>query len=176
MASQLFLLNPSPHLEDLDTALFDRVRLDGLLEGSRLNTLHAMQRAVAELGFCDLPCPGTGRRSARASGGPPVWDQWADRYHATSTLTPRVRGGVRSNLLKAGQWTAAEQPGSADPADWMRQSCASWIAALDRMKVGDYVQRLIGLGDRLGKPLEPPSKAGQITALRMFFRNCQERE
>ncbi|MFJ1551111.1 hypothetical protein [Streptomyces sp. NPDC088246] len=44
VACQLFLLNRSPHLEDLDTALFDRVRRDGLLEGSRLNTLHAMQK------------------------------------------------------------------------------------------------------------------------------------
>ncbi|MGW7442796.1 hypothetical protein [Kitasatospora sp. NPDC054795] len=113
-----------------------------------------MQRAVAELGFCDSPRPGTGRHSARASGGAPIWEQWADRWHATSTLTPRVRGGVRSNLLKVGRWIAAEQPDAADPGDWTRQTCASWIAALDRMKVGDYVQRTIGLGDRLGKPLE----------------------
>lgn len=176
VASQLFLLNRSPHLEDLDTALFDRVRHDRLLEGSRLNTLHAMQRAVAELGFCDPPRPGTGRHSARASGGAPIWEQWADRWHTTSTLTPRVRGGVRSNLLKVGRWIVAEQPDAADPADWTRQTCASWIAALDRMKVGDYVQRTIGLGDRLGKPLEAPSKAGQITALRTFFRDCQEWE
>ncbi|MEU1286644.1 tyrosine-type recombinase/integrase [Kitasatospora sp. NPDC005856] len=44
------------------------------------------------------------------------------------------------------------------------------------MKVGDYVQRTTGLGDRLGKPLAAPSKAGQITALRTFFRDCQEWE
>ncbi|WP_329612636.1 tyrosine-type recombinase/integrase [Streptomyces brevispora] len=176
VACQLFLLNRSPHLEDLDTALFDRVRRDGLLEGSRLNTLHAMQRAVAELGFCDPPRPGAGRHSARATGGAQIWERWADRWHTTSTLTPRVRGSVRSNLLKVGRWIAAEQPDAADPADWTRQTCASWIAALDRMKVGDYVQRTIGLGDRLGKPLEAPSKAGQITALRTFFRDCQEWE
>ncbi|MFI6063307.1 hypothetical protein [Streptomyces sp. NPDC051286] len=44
------------------------------------------------------------------------------------------------------------------------------------MKVGDYVQRTVGQGDRLGKPLEAPSKAGQITALRTFFKDCQEWE
>ncbi len=176
VACQLFLLNRSHHLEDLNTALFDRVRRDGLLEGSRLNTLHAMQRAVAELGFCDPPRSGTGRHSARATGGAPVWEQWADRWHATSTLTPRVRGAVRSNLLKVGRWNAAEHPDAADPAHWTRQTCASWIDALDRMNVGDYVQRTVGLADRLGKPLEAPSKAGQITALRTFFRDCQEWE
>ncbi|WP_407841393.1 site-specific integrase [Streptomyces sp. DSM 116496] len=161
-ACQLFLLNRSPHLEDLDTALFDRVRRDGLLEGSRLNTLHAMQRAVAELGFCDPPRPGTGHHSARASGGAPIWEQWPDRWHTTSTLTPRVRGSVRSNLLKVGRWIAAEQPDAADPADWTRQTCASWIAALDRMKVGDYVQRTIGLGDRLGKPNFTDRRTGEL--------------
>lgn len=38
VACQLFLLNHSPHLEDMDTALFDRVRREQLLEGSQLNT------------------------------------------------------------------------------------------------------------------------------------------
>jgi hypothetical protein len=52
---QLFLLNRSPHLADLSTELFDRVRRDRLLEGSRLNILHALQRAVSALGFGDLP-------------------------------------------------------------------------------------------------------------------------
>ncbi|MFJ3780095.1 tyrosine-type recombinase/integrase [Streptomyces sp. NPDC090075] len=173
---QLLLLNRSPHLEDLDTELFDRVRHDRLLEGTRLNTLHALQRAVAELGFCDPPAPGTGRHSARATGGAELWEQWADRWHATSTLTPRVRGSIRSALLRVGRWIAAEQPEVADPTNWTRQTCATWIAALDRMKVGDYVQRTVGLKDRLGKPLEAPTKAGQITALRTFFRDCQEWE
>ncbi|WP_411130391.1 tyrosine-type recombinase/integrase [Streptomyces sp. x-19] len=176
VACQLFLLNRSPHLEDLDTALFDRVRRDRLLEGARLNTLHALQRAVAELGFCDPPLQSTGRHSARATGGAKVWEQWADRWHDTSTLTPRVRGSIRSTLLRVGRWIAAEQPDAADPTDWTQQTCATWIAALDRMKVGDYTQRTVGLKDRLGKPLEAPTKAGQITALRTFFRECQQWE
>ncbi|MFE1775511.1 tyrosine-type recombinase/integrase [Streptomyces sp. NPDC059008] len=173
---QLLLLNRSPHLEDLDTSLFDRVRREKILDGSRLYTLHATQRAVAELGFCDPPQPTTGRHSARATGGAKTWEQWVDRWHATSTLTPGARGGMRSTLLRVGRWIAAEQPDAADPTDWTRQTCATWIAALDRMKVGDYVQRTAGLGDRLGKPLEAATKAGQITALRTFFRDCQEWE
>lgn len=91
-------------------------------------------------------------------------------------MTPRVRDSVRSTLLRVVRWIAAEQPDAADPNDWTRQTCATWIAALDRMKVGDYVQRTVGLKDRLGKPLEAPTKAGQITALRTFFRDCQEWE
>lgn len=42
------------------------------------------------------------------------------------------------------------------------------------MKVGDYVQRTAGMGDRLGKPLEASSKEGQLAALRRFFTDCHE--
>jgi integrase len=176
VACQLFLANRSPHLEDLGTELFDRFRRDRLIEGARLNTLYALQRAVAALGFCDPPVNRTGGHAARATGGAPLWEQWVDRWHATSTLTPRVRGQVRSNLLKIGRWLAAERRDVADPSDWTRQTRAAWIAALDRMKVGDYVQRTVGLKDRIGKPLEAPSKQGQIAALRRFFTDCQEWE
>jgi integrase len=173
---QLFLLNRSPHLEDLTTDVFDRVRSDRLLEGTRLNTLYALQRAVAALGFCDPPQHKTGGHSARATGGAPVWEQWVDRWHATSTLTPRARRNVRSKLLKVGRWLQAEHPEAADPAAWTRQTCAAWVAALDRMNVGDYVQRTAGIKDRIGKPLEASSKEGQLSAVRGFFTDCQEWE
>ena len=107
VACQVFLLNRSPHLEELGSAVFDRIRSDRLLGGVRLNTLHAMQRAVAYLGFCDPPVSRAGRRPDRASGGPAEWARWVDRWYATSTLTPRVRGGNRATLLKAGRWIEA---------------------------------------------------------------------
>ena len=53
VACQMLLLNRSPHLEDLSTGLFERVRRERLLPAARGNTLHAMQRAVAELGSCE---------------------------------------------------------------------------------------------------------------------------
>jgi len=48
---------------------------------------------------------------------------------------------VRSRLLKVGRWIAAEHPDVADPAAWTRKACAAWVAAVDRMNVGDYVHR-----------------------------------
>ncbi|MBE8519277.1 tyrosine-type recombinase/integrase [Amycolatopsis sp. H6(2020)] len=173
---QLFLLNRSPHLEDMTTKLFDRVRGDRLLEGARLNTLYAVQRAVSALGFCDPPQSRTGGHAARATGGALVWEQWVDRWHATSTLTPRTRRNVRAKLLKVGRWLAAEHPEAQDPVEWTRQTCAAWVAALDRMTVGDYVQRTAGLADRIGKPLEASSKEGLLSAVRGFFTDCQEWE
>ena len=176
VACQLFLLNHSPHVDDLSTEMFDRVRRDRLLPGAQMNTLHAMQRAVGALGACDPPRQGTGRHSARASGGASEWERWVDRWHATSTLTPHTRGNVRANLLKVGRWLQAERPEAADPATWTRQTCAAWVAALERMNVGDYVQRTVNIKDRIGKPLEASSKEGQLAALRRFFSDCQERE
>jgi integrase len=177
VASQVFLLNRSPHLEALSTGLFEQVRRERLLPAAQGNTLHAMQRAVAELGFCGPPQPPAAiRRPARASGGAQEWAAWADRWHGTSTLTPRVRGAVRATLLKVGRWLEAERPEAADPACWTRQTCAAWIAALDRMQVGDYAQRTAGLKGRAGKPLEAATKATQLSAVRTFFRDCQEWE
>ena len=176
VACQMLLLNRSPHLEDLGTELFERARRERLLPAARGNTLHAMQRAVAELGFCDPPQRLTGRHSARASGGSPAWAGWVERWHGTSTLSPRARGNVRTTLLKAGRWLEAEQPQATDPAAWTRQTCASWVAAVDRMLVGDYLQRTAGLEDRAGKPLEAGTKAAHLAAVRTFFRDIQEWE
>ncbi len=176
VACQVLLLNRSPHVDELDTGVFDRIRRDGLLPAPRLNTLHAMQRAVAYLGFCDPPAPRAGGRPDRASGGPAEWARWAERWYSTSTLTPGVRGSVRATLLKAGRWLEAEHPEAADPAAWTRQTCAAWVAAVDRLHVGDYAQRTANLGDRIGKPLQASAKAAQLSAVRTFFRDCQEWE
>ena len=176
VACQVLLLNRSPHLEDLGTELFERVRRERLLPAARGNTLHAMQRAVAELGFCDPPQRPTGRHPARAGGGPPAWKVQVERWHGTSELSPRVRDSFRATLLKAGRWLEAEHPESADPASWTRQTCAAWVAAVGRMNVGDYVQRTAGLTEQLGKPLEAATKAGHLAVLRTFFRDLQEWE
>jgi hypothetical protein len=171
---QLFLLNGSPNLEDLGTDLFERVRNDGLLGGARLNALHAVQRAVTALGFCDLPPATTGRGTARAACGGQIWHEWVERCYATPTLTPRARGDVRSRMLKIGRWLAAEHPDAADPAAWTRQTCAARVAAMDRMNVGDSVHRTTGIEDRLGKPLQASTKDGHLAAIRRFFTDCQE--
>jgi integrase len=174
VACQVFLLARSPHIEDLGTELFERMRAEKLLPAAQGNTLYALQRAVAALGFCEPPASRTGGHSRMADGGPAAWQQWVDRWHATSTLTPRVRGGIRSNLLKVGRWAEAEYPEAADPAAWSRKTCAAWVAAVDRMNVGDHVQRTIGL--ELGKPLQAATKAQMISATRRFFLDTQEWE
>ncbi|WP_310278761.1 hypothetical protein [Haloactinomyces albus] len=170
------MLNRSPPPEDLSTELFDRVRREALLHGAQSNCVYAPQRAVAALGFCDPPRHLTGRHAARSTGGAPTWQQWVDRWHATSTLTSRTPRNVRARLLKVGRWLTVEHPEAADPAAWTRQTCAAWVAAVDQMNVGDYVQRTVGVHDRAGEPLKASSKEGLPSAVRGFFTDCQEWE
>lgn len=67
-------------------------------------------------------------------------------------------------------------PDVVEPAQWTRETCAAWVAALDRMTIGEYVQRRAGVDKRGGEPLSPRTKAGYLTATRTFFRDCQEWE
>jgi integrase len=138
--------------------------------------LYALQRAVASLGHCDPPVR-TGHNAAPViEGAGAAWTASVERWYATSTLTPKVRATVRNLMAKAGRWLAAEHPEITEPADWTRQQCAAWVAAVDRMCVGDYVQRRDVLGARSGTPISPRTKAHILMASRTFFRDCQEWE
>jgi hypothetical protein len=109
---QLFLLNRSPHLADLSTELFDRVRRDRLLEGSRLNTLHALQRAVSALGCC-VTC--RARAPAVTRRGRPVVRK-SGNSGSTAGLdvdAPTTRQ-CPVHPAQVGRWLAAEH--AADPA------------------------------------------------------------
>ena len=109
-------------------------------------------------------------------GADPAWTAWVERWHATSTLTPKVRRIVRTIMAKTGRWLAAEHPDITEPSQWTRATCAAWVAAVDRMSVGDYVQRRDAVGAREGKPISPRTKAHILMATRTFFRDCQEWE
>ena len=79
-------------------------------------------------------------------------------------------------MAKAGRWLAAEHPEITEPGQWTRSTCADWVAAIDRMTVGDYTQRRDHLTGRAGAPIAPRTKAHILTASRAFFRDCQEWE
>ncbi|GAA2906353.1 tyrosine-type recombinase/integrase [Streptomyces mexicanus] len=174
--SQLFLLNRSPYGSDLTTSFFDRVRREDLLTDDGTRVLFAVQRALAELGFCESPILRSTSEMVADVGVPPGWAEWVERWTSTTTLTRRHRLNTRAALLKVGRWIASEQPGAEDPTAWTRQTCAAWIAAVDRMKIGDYVVCASGYQDRVGQPLQARSKAGLVRATRVFFRDVQEWE
>jgi hypothetical protein len=133
-----------------------------------------MHRAISALGHAGPPPAPLHGAMPEIEGVPRTWAEPIERWFATSTLTPKVRGIFRSVMAKAGRWLAAEHPEIGEPAQWTRTTCAAWVAAVDRMQVGDYVQRQAGLSKRGGKPLSPRTKAGYLTATRTVFRDVQE--
>lgn len=174
--SQALLVNHSPLLEDLSTEAFTRLRAHPATTGYQLPLLYALQRAVAALGHCEAPARAGYNAVPVIEGANPAWTDWVERWHATSTLTPKVRAIIRTIMAKAGRWLAAEHSEITEPAQCTRQTCASWVAAVDRMSVGDYVQRRDALAGREGTPISPRTKAHILMASRTFFRDCQEWE
>lgn len=135
--------------------------------------MHAVQRAVNALGFCDPPPARTGRGTARAIGGAQVWQRWVELVRDFDIDVTSTRQRLR-HVCSRGRWIAAEHPDAADPAARTRQMCAAWVAAVDRMNVGDYVQRTTGIEERVGKPLTASTRDGHLSSIRRFFADCQE--
>jgi integrase len=174
--SQALLINRSPRLEDLSTEAFTRLREHPATNEHHGELLYSLQRAVASLGHCDPPVR-TGRNAAPViEGADPAWTSWVERWYDTSTLTPKVRAIIRTLMAKAGRWLIAEHGEITEPAQWTRQTCAAWVAAVDRMHVGDYVQRREALTSRTGTPISSRTKAHILMGTRTFFRDCQEWE
>jgi integrase len=79
-------------------------------------------------------------------------------------------------LLKAGRWLAATHPEAADPACWTRELAAEYVAAVDRMRVGEWAHAPAThrYAERLGQPQRARTKDRQLGSLRTFFHDAQE--
>jgi hypothetical protein len=72
------------------------------------------------------------------------------RRHDTSTLPASGRKGRRNQMLRMGRWLADEHPEVQQPGQWTRELCAAWVAAVDRLRIGDYTQNDDSLQHRIG--------------------------
>ena len=140
--------------------------------------LHGVHRALAALGHTGpppaprygdgpspSPAPPRAGRTRSNAGTPP---RRSNRAPATPTAScwPRSADGSPPNI-----------PTSPGRADWTRQTCTAWIAAVDRMRVGDHIQSQNWRDSRteqLGKPLSPKTKRTYIRIARTFFRDLQD--
>jgi integrase len=172
----LLLLNRSPHLADLTTPTMEQFRSHEAIRPLMRSPIYSVHRALASLGYVDPPTRAPGSQELVVEGVHPAWQQWVERWTATSTLTHKVRRTFRTILLKVGRWLAEEHPAICEPAQWTRELCAEYLALVERLRIGDYAQRRAPLGNRIGQPLSAKSKAGYIVAVRTFFHNAQEWE
>lgn len=170
----LFLANRSPYLEDLTTAT--------LTVTARKDSSHyaddyvAISRVLAHLGSVEQPIAPEHclqAKQALPQHVSPTWAKWCQKWHATSTLAATTRQSVYSRLLNVGRWLVQEHPEVERPDQWTRELTIEYLAAVDRLKVGDWADRPLP-SHLLHKPLKPKAKVHLFSAMRMFFRDCQE--
>jgi len=176
---EALLLNQSPDLHNLTAEGLDEFRR-GCSECRRAH-FHQLSKALAALGFLRKPlgiaCPnlatGTGQPVAQDDVNP-EWVRWVQRWKSTSTLAQTTQRCNRTALLKAGRWLQAWHPEVTSPAQWNRQLAASYVAAVNRMRTGDYVGPRANGPIHENQPLSPRTKDTYLSALRVFFADCQE--
>lgn len=176
---EAFLLNRSPSLQDLSAE-----RLEGFrraASGGRRGRYFQLAKALVGVGILSAPLP---LKEAPAKVSTDVqaidndidaeWSRWVTRWEATSALSPATRKYVRLGLIQAGRWLRKRHSEVTSPHQWTRQVGADYVAAVVRMKVGDYAHPGAVGGCRHGQPLSASSKNQHVKVLRVFFRDCQE--
>jgi integrase len=181
---ELLLRRGSPRLEDLDPATLAARRDDPARPASLLYGVRLVGQALALLGHPGgVPpsaAPGevdwpAGTAAARADV-PAAWAEWCMRWFRTATQARKSRETIFYYLLKAGRWLAATHPEATDPACWTRELAAEYVAAVDRMRVGEWAHApaTCRYAERLGQPLRARTKDRQLGSLRTFFHDTQE--
>jgi len=173
---EALLRNESPHIEHLSAEILDRFRRDAA--PSKRSFYFQLAKSLAFLGILDEPLPVAPPpqavvRADISEGVAPEWAAWVERWRRTSTLGGRDH--LRLHLYKAGRWLGEHDAEIVSPAQWTRELAAEYVAAVTRMRVGDYTVRKITLS-RAGQLLAPRSMATELASLRTFFWDCQEWE
>jgi integrase len=176
---EALLLNQSPRLDDLTAAGLQEFRHGCSV--CRRSHFHQLSKALTGLGFLDAPLgiakpnrPTSSLPAAAQDGIDGEWMQWTQRWENTSTLAPNTRRGYRTALLKAGRWLHACHPEVNSPAQWDRQLAASYVAAINRMRAGDYVGPRASGRIHERQPLSPRTKDTYLSAVRVLFADCQD--
>lgn len=179
--SLVLIVNQSSRLEDITFERLASLRESSMPEYLK-GHLHNLSRVLVSLGILEklLPPQESAADKARIEkhsalkNVPAEWAKWCQRWRDSSTHAPKTRQSTFYDLLVAGRWAAQEFPEIHTPADWTREIAAAYVAAVCRMKVGEYSSRPVA--KQIGKPLTPGAKSHLLSGLRMFFRNCQEWE
>ncbi|MBO0783613.1 MAG: tyrosine-type recombinase/integrase, partial [Ktedonobacteraceae bacterium] len=174
---QALIVNRSPRLEDLTPAVLEKVR-DDCTAVTVKEDMVVLSLVLVHLGIFTQPLA---RRRASvknsqelASGVPEEWERWIRRWRETSTLSPSTRKGNFYCLMKTGRWLAQAHPELAQPQAWTHESAIEYVAALCQEKVGERITRTYTVRQKLGENLKATSIAQSLSAMRRFFRDCQE--
>ena len=178
--AEAMLASRSLCLSDLKAETLDRLYQEADAKITRRG-LTILSYVLVRRGLLKKPLGRDGQIERRESiahrrvlnGVPAVWRESCERWFATTTLQHSSCIGVLYRLFNAGRWLAQSGYGS-EPADWTREIAAAYVAAVDRSTIGQWSTGVATPASRTGQPLKPASKASALTAMRQFFRDCQE--
>ena len=175
----VLLANRSPRLEDLTTETLERLRLGAVRETTKVKmvglSLALEKRGIIRQPLQQLRPQNKGKGSHGAwKGIAPAWVDWCNRWQATSTGNPGTCSIQYYELLTAGRWLAQNYPEVTQPDQWTRQLALEYVAAINRMKVGDYSKPR--RDSIIGREFAPSTKSEHLQAMRRFFLDCQEWE
>jgi hypothetical protein len=172
---EVFLENRSPRLEDISYELLDGIRADGERFNRVRGCVRRLSRALVGLGIIPraLGMWGGGCNGvhwAATSGVSREWTRYVERWHATSTISPKARKGYYQKLLIVGRWVTLTHPEAASPDLWGREVAADCVAMICRKCIGDWVdESCMRNATNLGKPIKPRTKLLFLIALATFL-------
>ena len=171
----VMLENRNPYLESFNNELLERTREKYTAQARSIGKI---SQGLAALGILPHPLRMRNYVSWKEKSGDGIAPEWVDycrRWRETSTLQPKTRESNYSFILRAGLWLAQNHPEITSPAEWTVETCADFLAALNRLKVGEWQLHSFDYTGRgnLGTPLNANSKRGVLYAIRRFFSDIQ---
>jgi integrase len=174
------LRNRSPYLDDLSNEVLVALQ-QGSLPTYLKREIVLISRVLTSLGILDNPLfpplPGIdelGGNHGTSSDQHLAWREWCIRWMNTSTLALVTRKSNYYPLLQVGRWLAKLHPDVTSPDQWTRELAAEYVAAVDRMTIGQWAVTDKLPTEKMGKPITAQTKNRHLAALRIFFYDCQE--
>lgn len=178
--SYLFLYNRSPYLEELSREVLEEAARTCPLHSNTQHAWFRLSRALAGLGCIKQTLPSSNTlnlKVATEEGIAEEWLGWCKRWLEHSPLQARTRRGRYYQLLKVGRWLKLIHPEITSPAQWTSELAAEFVAAVQQMKVGEWVSpgyEAFVTDEHLGQPLVPTVRIGLLSAMQRLLGDCQE--
>jgi integrase len=104
------------------------------------------------------------------------WTYFIQMWYDASTETEARRTYMRRQIAKAARWAAEKYPDAANPQQWTRSMAIAYVAAVARMKRGQWVHPETKPTSFWDKPLKAAYQMSLLTDLRSFFKECHASE
>jgi hypothetical protein len=174
LLTDLFVTVGSPRLEELSVELLEAVHGAAPPGSSRRQATFRLARSLHGMGLLPRAISHRPYQHDAAFGADPEWAAWCERWLTTSTLAIRTRRSIYYGALKAGRWLADNNPDVRSPEGWTREIGLAYVAAVNRLTIGDLSAPSSWHLRPRGKPISANYKARLIGAIRAVLRDAQE--